>query len=329
MLTDILHTFFGPAIRISPTYIATFVLVAFFIFLFKRSRNGSGSFLSWLFPRDIYLHKSHFTDMKLFVFGRLLALTGGFTTIGLRTFVATAVVAGLAAMTGRTLEAGSWSVPTMLAVTLMIIVVADFASYWNHRIHHEMPSLWPFHAVHHSAEVMTPVTIYRKHPIYDLIGGLMNNLFLGVAIGSFLFLITNRIDALTLGGINAGYYLFNITLSNFRHSHIWISYGLVLEHVLVSPAQHQIHHSRAIEHHNKNYGEVFALWDWMFGSLYVPRGKEDLVFGLADANGVPIPQPHGSLREALLVPFRESIAVLRPAAQRTQAQGDAAPNPQP
>ncbi len=92
-----------------------------------------------------------------------------------------------------------------------------------------------------------------------------------------------------------------------RHSHVWLSYGDLLEHLFISPAQHQIHHSRAVEHHGKNYGEVLAIWDWMFGTLYVPNGKEDLDFGLADTKGRPVSQPHETLRAALITPVQESF----------------------
>lgn len=328
MLADIVHVFFGPSIRFAPTYFAAFLLTAFFIFLFQRGRDGSPGFIGWLFPRSVYFHRSHLTDIKLFVVGRLLALTGALSTIAVRTVLATVVAAALAASTGAEIKAGHWSTSIMLTVTLSIFLLSDFAAYWTHRLHHETSVLWPFHAVHHSAEVLTPVTVYRKHPVYDLIGGLIQNILFGVGIGVLLFLVTDRIDALTLGGINAGYYLFNIAGANFRHTHIWIGYGRVLEHVLISPAQHQIHHSRALKHHNRNYGEVFAIWDWMFGTLYITRGREALDYGLADEKGVAIPQPHGTLRNALLVPFRDSFAALRPSARRpaeTDTAGEGVP----
>ena len=73
------------------------------------------------------------------------------------------------------------------------------------------------------------------------------------------------------------YYFMGYAL---RHSHFWISYGPVLSHVFISPAQHQIHHSADKKHWDKNFGGTFALWDWLFGTLYIPRKKEDLTFGI-------------------------------------------------
>jgi sterol desaturase/sphingolipid hydroxylase (fatty acid hydroxylase superfamily) len=119
-----------------------------------------------------------------------------------------------------------------------------------------------------------------------------------------------EIEIVAVGTVNAGYFLFNAMGANLRHSHIWLSYGPVLEHVLISPAQHHVHHSMNPKHYNKNYGEVFAIWDLMFGTLYVLRAHEDLVFGLADKHGQRIEQPYPNLRTALLDPFGDSWRAL-------------------
>jgi sterol desaturase/sphingolipid hydroxylase (fatty acid hydroxylase superfamily) len=69
-----------------------------------------------------------------------------------------------------------------------------------------------------------------------------------------------------------------------------------------------VHHSIERRHYNKNYGEIFAFWDWAFGTLYIPEKDEVIRFGLGDANGEPIPQPYPTLRAALVMPFIESWA---------------------
>ena len=52
--------------------------------------------------------------------------------------------------------------------------------------------------------------------------------------------------------------------------------------MLISPAQHQLHHSVAEEHYDKNYGAALAIWDWLFGSLHVSEGQVDMKFGLRE-----------------------------------------------
>src|SRR5690606_34693681 len=112
----------------------------------------------------------------------------------------------------------------------------------------------------------------------------------------------------TLFGSNVIFALFHLLGSNLRHSHIWWSFGPTLSRILISPAQHQIHHSKAPQHWNRNYGEVFALWDWLFGTLYVPGPqREPLEFGIAGTEG----QEHDTLLKAYLVPFLNCARILR------------------
>ena len=82
-------------------------------------------------------------------------------------------------------------------------------------------------------------------------------------------------------GINAGLLIFYVAGYNLRHSHIWLSYSPALSHLLISPAQHQIHHSLNPKHYDKNFGFIFAFWDWSAKTLYVPREREELSFGLS------------------------------------------------
>jgi sterol desaturase/sphingolipid hydroxylase (fatty acid hydroxylase superfamily) len=207
----------------------------------------------------------------------------------------------------RAPASGGWVV---VFLTIITAVTADFCTYWVHRLHHRIPVLWPFHEVHHSAEVMSPVTFYRKHPVYDAFHNLFIAMAGGALQGAILALFVGKPDAFLIGNVNALYFLFNLTGSNLRHSHVWLSYGPNVSKWLVSPAMHQCHHSRAVRHHDKNFGEVFAVWDRMFGTLYVPEAPETLEFGLADSEGNALPQPHDSVVAALFGPFRASLRAL-------------------
>ena len=74
--------------------------------------------------------------------------------------------------------------------------------------------------------------------------------------------------------------MFNTAGSNLRHSHIGIRYWPWLEYILISPAQHQLHHSIDISHHDKNFGAALAIWDYIFGSLHHSEEIEDLTLGI-------------------------------------------------
>ncbi len=311
----------GAGGRLSPVFLVAMLGIC--LWLYRRQKPGTG-FFAWVFPKSVYFHRSHWVDIKIFLFTRVLNLLVAVSRVGVATGVGAIVSGSVGEMVRGDAPAGSTGMAILVAI--LSFVVVDFCAYWVHRIHHENRILWPFHAVHHSAEVMTPITLYRKHPVYDFLGGVFASLVLGLVMGVLLGVFVGGVSAYTIGGINIAYYIFHLVGSNLRHSHIWLSYGPVLEHVLISPAQHQVHHSVDVRHHDKNYGEVLAIWDWMFGTLYVPRSREQLTFGLADAEGNRLPQRHPTLRHLLFRPFADSWTALGEALgrRRGQVQGAAA-----
>jgi sterol desaturase/sphingolipid hydroxylase (fatty acid hydroxylase superfamily) len=267
-------------------------------------------------------HPSSATDVKLFLLGRFGDVLESMVMAGCALVTAALVVGALRSATGAAALDADWSLARAAVLTLALLMVTDFCTYWVHRLHHEHPALWPFHAVHHSAEVLTPLTIFRKHPVYDLISALIKGSASGAAQGVLLFVFTGDYDIVTIASANALYVLYATAGANLRHSHVWLTFG-PLGRIFIAPAQHQIHHSIDPRHHNKNYGEIFALWDWLFGTLYLPRERETLAFGIGDAAGVRITQPHPTLAAALVVPFRESWRALRDA-RRESGEGMAA-----
>ena len=60
-----------------------------------------------------------------------------------------------------------------------------------------------------------------------------------------------------------------------------------MEHVFISPAQHQLHHSIAEEHHDKNFGAALAIWDWLFGSLHLSEIEKNITYGLGESDNGP------------------------------------------
>ena len=308
ILVDIMPT----GIRFHPYYILPFIGMGFLIFMLKRkSGTIDGSFWGWLFPKEYYKHRSTLLDTQLFLFGRALVLFKVINRLAIATFMAAIV---MIIFKDNPAEKPEQLSPLHIAImTVMLTLISDFCVYWVHRIHHEKNFLWPFHAVHHSAEIMTPMTVYRKHPLYDLFSSAFSGILIGVAQGLFITVFFGTVSIAAIAGVNGFYFLFNFLGSNFRHSHIWISYGKTLEHILISPAQHQIHHSLKHEHHNKNFGEIFAFWDWMFGTLFIPDKEEVIEYGIArpDGSGQRIKQPHNNFKEALILPFKESARALK------------------
>ena len=326
----LLEGLFSPKSRLYLPYLLTALVIAALAYgLSGRSRAGRdkislGGFFRLAFSPQTLFSASSLVDVKIIIANRLfLPILAGASRMAVT--ASAILVASFFVDPEKAADAAAAPpFPWLVVMTLLAMLASDFTTYWVHRFHHEHPVLWPFHKVHHSAETMTPVTVYRKHPVYDLTRALSNFFIVGPVQG-VIFAAFGVSSVVTILGVNAVYALFHWTGSNLRHSHLWFSYGPFWNRIFISPAQHQIHHSRAPEHHDKNYGEILAVWDWIFGTLYNPSGFEELEFGVADKEGRALPQPHPTLKDAYIEPFTAAACALREAqAERAAEKSQAA-----
>lgn len=315
------RTFSDLGSRLAVFYLFVTILIVAILWLI---RGRPTTFLQYLLPKDVYLHKSNIVDMKIFFFNSILSAGGLFAAVTMTPLMTTTVLNALIGFTGGSLAPVDLTFGKLALATLIMILTLDFCKYWAHRIHHETSILWPFHALHHSAEIMTPLTANRNHPVFLILRALIYTVVVGSVQALMLFLLMGKIEILAIGTVNAGYFMFNALGSNLRHSHVWLSYGPKLEHIFISPAQHHVHHSIERKHFNKNYGEVFAIWDLMFGTLYVLHEHEKISYGLSNMKGERIEQPYPNLRSALLHPFADSWRALWKGTSRDPAAKKAA-----
>ncbi len=304
--------------RVAFIYIPTTILIAYVAYVRAHGANVV-AFWRYFAPVEVYGHDSHIVDIKIMVFAAVLRVLGLMSFTIMTTIGAVLTMGLLQGLTGWERVAVEWTTGRFVVLAIVFALVADFCTYWVHRIHHQNQVLWPLHKLHHSAEVLTPITLYRKHPLYDAIGSVSSSFVIGGVMGIVLFCFAGSVETWQIAGINAVYFFFNMLGGNLRHSHVWVSFGPVMSHIFISPAMHQIHHSRDPRHYDTNYGEMFALWDWLFGTIYIPKEKEAIEFGLSDEHGQRIVQPHDSLTNALLVPIREMAEELERRLERRKA----------
>ena len=107
------------------------------------------------------------------------------------------------------------------------------------------------------------MTVYRVHPVEDLVNGAVAAVVSAIAAASYGAMGGSDATVISIFGINVILLAFFAVAFQLRHSHVWLSYGPVLSRLFISPAQHQIHHSVDPRHWNKNYGFVLAIWDSM------------------------------------------------------------------
>ena len=278
--SNIFEHFIDPRKRVFVGYLAISILIAL-IWLVYIKRVNLKSSLKFIFNKNIWFSSSSKADFFVFLINRIISISISPVLIT-QLVIATAIFYWLHEISW--LSSGSFqNTPVQIVVflfTLFIFLLDDFSKYWVHRWMHKWPILWALHKVHHSAEVLTPMTVYRTHPLEGIVFTLRGTFTQGVSISTFIFFFGNNVDLFTVLGANVLLFLFNTAGSNLRHSHIGIRYWSWLEYILISPAQHQLHHSVAQMHHDKNFGAALAIWDYIFGSLHHSVEIEELKLGI-------------------------------------------------
>ena len=276
---DILGQFTDPKKRLFFGYVISGFFIAF-LWLFFVKKSSAAQSVRNIFTPDIWLSKSSRIDGVCFMINRVFFF---FLQPVLITQIAIATMFyhwlhGQAFLQVNLFETAPYWLAAS-AFTIVFFVFDDFARFLTHMALHKIPALWEFHKFHHSAEHLTPLTVTRTHPIEGVIFGLRSAIVQGSTIALFVFLFGNEIGLVTIYGVNMFVVLFHGLGSNLRHSHIPIRYPKAVEIVLMSPAQHQLHHSDNPLHFDKNFGVALSLWDWICGTFHHSTDKP-LKFGL-------------------------------------------------
>ena len=133
----------------------------------------------------------------------------------------------------------------------LIILVADFVQYWTHRAYHEVPFLWRFHSVHHSAKYMDWMAGSRQH-VFELI-------VTRVAVLGVIYVAGFSKEVMDFYIIVVGFQAV------FNHANVSLPWG-PLKYLLVTPDFHHWHHSSDREALDRNYAAHFAFLDYLFGT---------------------------------------------------------------
>lgn len=155
-----------------------------------------------------------------------------------------------------------WSIPNTPVVWILLILATDLVWYWYHRLGHEINLFWAAHIVHHQSEEFN----YTVSARITTLQAIIRNLFWCL---------------LPLAGFHPAMVITTLiihgTYSFFTHTQIIHKLGW-LEHILITPSHHRVHHAANEKYLNKNYGDLFVFWDKLFGTFQ--REDEKPVFGL-------------------------------------------------
>lgn len=269
-------------------------------------RAGGRAWLATLFHPRVWWHPSARLDYQILLLNPLVVGLLGVTGLVSVTGLTIAISDWLDDWLGPAqLQWPAWAVAA--SFTLALFLADDCSRYLLHRLLHRVPALWALHKLHHSAQVLTPATVYRIHPLESALYALRMALTQGLVVGVFFYGFGMRLGAWDIAGANLFTFLFNIAGSNLRHSHVRLSYGHWLERIFISPAQHQVHHSNRPEHYDRNFGSFLAVWDWASGTLVLAADARRHGFGLGRGRSR---ETHGSLAQAYLRPLSECLGCL-------------------
>jgi sterol desaturase/sphingolipid hydroxylase (fatty acid hydroxylase superfamily) len=176
--------------------------------------------------------------------------------------------------------------PLVVAVPLFY-VVADFAFYWAHRLLHTK-YFWPFHAVHHSQQELTVLTTARFH-----------------VVDVFVLTLFTGVPATLLGfpaSVAAVTWILMMQ-DKIQHADLNWTWGPFYRFV-VSPRFHHIHHATDIASYDRNFGRLFSVWDYVFGTAHA-TAEEPRAFGVS---GLEMKE---SIPVHFVTPFRTLVRMFR------------------
>ncbi|HRJ70542.1 MAG TPA: sterol desaturase family protein [Beijerinckiaceae bacterium] len=333
-LTTRLENFLNVAwtvfISIGSTFSLTSLACAFLVsagyVAWRRHSRGRAvklrTVLAGMFPKRIWRGASMTADLWLFFLNAfVMGAIVGWAVLSFH-FLGGWITDGLNAAFGPRAPTAMPEWMARALFTLVLFLAYEFGYWLEHWISHRVPFLWEFHKVHHSAEHLTPLTVWRMHPVNTVLFANVVGVVLAIAGSVAAWLLGGPLTEYAYSGTNVILIVFVHLYLHLQHSHIWISFTGWAGRIFMSPAHHQIHHSTNPLHFDRNMGSCLSLFDWLFGTLHVPaRQPEKLSFGIEAEGDV------NTITATLVTPFVDSGRQLAKLATGGSANQEPVPHP--
>ncbi|MFT4615179.1 MAG: sterol desaturase/sphingolipid hydroxylase (fatty acid hydroxylase superfamily) [Bacteroidia bacterium] len=193
-------------------------------------------------------------------------------------FVNPAVISGgvlVAAWLSVQFNGSLWPVQWALGLQIILaLLIGELPGYWMHRLQHSWDGMWRFHSVHHSAPRLYWLNAGRFH-VVDLMATYVPTYLLLAVVGC-------------PGEVIAFFGLISAVHGIFQHSNLQLRLG-PLNWFFSMAELHRWHHSRTVEEANTNFGQTVSVWDWVFGTRFLPADREPpRDIGIADMPNFPM-----------------------------------------
>ena len=179
--------------------------------------------------------------------------------------------------------------PLWLYVVLGVLLLDFIGAYLAHYVEHKVKPLWMIHLVHHTDHNVDTTTANRHHPLESMIRftfTLLGVLLIGAPIGIVML-----------------YQSLSLVSTQFSHANIKLPKRVdeIISYVFVSPDMHKVHHHYMLPYTDSNYGNIFSIWDRIFGT-YLKFDREFIVYGV---DTFPDEVENGSIKGLLKQPFHK------------------------
>lgn len=181
------------------------------------------------------------------------------------------------------------AMPLWLEMVIGLLLLDLIGAWLVHWAEHRVKWMWRFHLIHHTDPNVDTTSANRHHP--------------GESVFRFVFT--------TAGAVLTGapmwlvflYQSLSVVLSQFNHANIRFPRGLdrALSWIIVTPGMHRVHHHYTLPYTDSNYGNIFSVWDRLFGT-FTQMDQEKIVFGI---DTYMAPEEHSSLGSLLKIPFQK------------------------
>lgn len=181
-------------------------------------------------------------------------------------------------------------IPIWFYTIIGLLLLDLIGAYLVHFIEHKIKFLWRFHLIHHTDTWIDTTTANRHHP--------------GESIIRFLFTTAGVLIVGSPMWMVFLYQSLSVVASQFNHANISLPPKLdnILSYFIVSPNMHKVHHHYVLPYTDSNYGNIFSVWDRLFGT-FTTLPKEELIYGVDTHMAA---DEHNKLKNLLKIPFQKS-----------------------
>ena len=180
--------------------------------------------------------------------------------------------------------------PILIEIIVCLLLLDLVGAYLVHFIEHKIPWMWKFHLIHHTDMHVDVTTGLRHHP------------------GETVFRIIFTILGVYISGASIGivmlYQSISVLFAHITHANIDVPRKIdnVLSFIFVTPNMHKIHHHFQLPLTDSNYGNIFSVWDRLFGTYSNVEDQKSIVYGIDTHMNK---KASSSLKSLLMMPFNK------------------------